>query len=255
MKHKKFEEKKIEFDNKVMLYLMHKLFTDIKDSDAFKEELIDGVGNPNNTQTKDNKWAFTSLDKWLMNFKTKSKDSLKEELGGFSWLKDFDPLYLINIDNVNSIDFKVIMEGWKQVITQVEDSEFLPDKIQRTRLLDEFGSKDDMSFRDRLSLCITISTILLYTLINEKLPSSVEFTHNVCPSVETCFWITPNKDYEKLISYLKENDLLDNYNKITNKGLRLVVSVAKAAMEYNLLNKKIEREENKYNIWEKLSKL
>jgi hypothetical protein len=255
MKHKKFEAKKVSFDNKVMLYLMHKLFTDIKNSDAFKEELIDGVGNSNNPQRNDNAWAFTSLDKWLLNFKDKTQDELKTDLKKYSWLKDIDPLYLINIEEPTTVDFKKLLNGWRQLISLIEDVEFLPDNVKRSNNYIELEDTNDRTFRDRLTFSTTILTILIYSLINERMPSSVDFVNSVCPSIETCFWVTPYKDYEKCVAYLKENKLIDEYNKITKKAMVLLVSAAKVSVENDLLNKKIEREENKYNIWEKLSKM
>lgn len=252
MKYKKFKEKKKEFDNKASLYFMNRAFSDLKDTDAYKEKLIDGVGNVISKSTLDNNWALTSFDKIILLLKqTLGADKLKGLLGNFEWVKMLDPLYLINMKGTPN--FKSLIDGWKSIITKIEDATFLPELVQRTNNDTINTSFVESEFSDKLSFALTSATLLLYTFINDKMPNSIDFTHNIMPSVETTFWITASNDYSGCIKYLKENELLDHYDKVTNKGLRMLVSISKDLITNGLMNSVIDREENKYKIWERLS--
>lgn len=250
MKYKKSQEKKKEFDEVVALYLASKVFTSMQESDAYKEGIIDGVGNQLKQPNSTNDWAFTLLDKMILAFKQHfGEDKLEELLKNLKWVGDIDPLLITNLSKDSNLI--KIRDCLRLIVTKVEDANYMPDSVEHKQ---EFLMESDDSFKNRVSFCITVATMLLYSLMKEEVPTGIDFEHNVMPSVELTFSITPCRDYEKCLEYIKKNNLVDSYGAITPRGIRLIVSVAKDAVSGDILNRKAEREENKYIQWEKLAK-
>lgn len=253
MNHLDYKDQKKNFDNKVALYFINRAFTPNENSDAYSEGIIDGVGSVVKQPTGTNNWAFTVFDRIMLSLKQKmGEESLQNLLGEFSWLKDVDPLYLMNCPTTP--DFKPLKTAWDKIITKVESKKYLPSGVQRNDNFLEEGD-DDKTYRNRLSFSVTLATLLLHCLLNKKMVDFSDFTHNVVPSVECTWWITPYTNYDELQSYVKENNLLDSYNNVTNEGIKLLTDIAHDAIEGKSLNSKIERIENKYDTWEKLAKI
>lgn len=251
MKHKNYKEQKKEFDDKVMLYLVNKLFTENIDTDSYKEGITDGNGNLLKDVTKSNSWALTSLDNFIFSLKDKLGESgINSMFGKYSWIGDLDPLYIIN--SKDKPNYNNLKEGYNKIISRMEDNNFLPDDVKR-RDNDEFINNSNKAFRDRVSFAATNFTLLLYSLIDKELPNSVNFQFNVLPSVEIMWRVTPLDDYSECVNFLKDSNLIDTYNKITNKGIVLLVNISKLAIDNELLNSNLDRVENKYNIVKKLS--
>lgn len=250
MKFKKSQEKKKEFDEIVALYLANKIFTPITNTEAYKEHIIDGVGNVLKQPNSTNDWSFTLLDKMILAFKQQFGEAkLKELLKNLEWAGDIDPFLILN--SKKDANLHKLKDTLKLLITKIEDSDYMPDKIEHK---EEFLQESEETFRDRASFSITVATMLLYSLMNEEAPNEIDFQHNVIPSVELTFNMTPCSDYDKCTTFIKKNNLIDSYNKITNRGIRLLVSIAKDVVSGNLLNTVAEREENKYTLWQKLAK-
>lgn len=250
MKFKKSQEKKKEFDEIVALYLANKIFTPTINTEAYKEHIIDGVGNVIKQPDSTNDWSFSLLDKMVLAFKQHFGEvKLKELLKNIEWAGDIDPFLILN--STKDSNLHKIKDILSLIITKVEDSDYMPDKVEHK---EEFLQESEETFRNRASFSITLATILLYSLINEEVPNQIDFQHNVIPSVELTFNMTPCSNYEKCLTFIKKNNLVDSYDKITNRGIRLVVSIAKDVVSGKLLNTKAEREENKYTLWEKLAK-
>ena len=205
MKFKKSQDKKKEFDQMVALYLANKIFTPISQTDAYKEHIIDGVGNVIKNPMVNNEWAFTVLDKIILGLKQHFGEAkLKDLLKNLEWTGDVDPFLIINSKQDSSLN--KIKDTLKLIITKVEDADYMPDKIEHK---EEFLQESEESFRTRVSFAITLATVLLYSLRNDEVPDEIYFRHNVIPSVELTFSITPSTDYDKCITFIKKNNLVD----------------------------------------------
>ncbi len=183
------QQKKKSFDNISSLYFFNRLFTDLKDTDAYKEKIIDGVGSVINKENKENDWAFSSFDKIILLLKQElGEKKIKKLFKKFDWATNIDPFYIINCNKLP--DFNKLMTGWKALVSKTEDSSFLPDKFVRDT--ENFLDKtSDASLKERVSFSITCFILLLYTFLDKKIVNSVDFKFNVIPSVETTLHCSP----------------------------------------------------------------
>ena len=129
MKFKKSQEKKKEFDEMVAMYLANKVFTPISQTDAYSEQVIDGVGNVIKEPNSTNDWSFTVLDKMILAFKQHFGEAkLKELLKNLEWTGDIDPFLIINSKKDSGLN--KIKDCLKLIVTKVEDADYMPDKVE-----------------------------------------------------------------------------------------------------------------------------
>jgi hypothetical protein len=252
MEHKPYASHKSEFDKIVFNYLVKRVLEDIKDTDAAKANVIDGVGNILRDMKPDEQWMLTDLDRFIMVIKNAmGQEKLSSLLKGYSHLKDIDSPFLLNAKHDH--DFKLSREGIDKILSKVEDRSYLPEFVYREDKFVDDGD-DEESFKDRMSKAFTILTHLLYGLRNDRQPNKVDFQHNICPSTEITFGILPHKDFEYVTKFCQDYALMQPSG-ITKEGLRLLADASRDMVNHKLLCKEKNRVENQSHNWEKLSKI
>ena len=253
MEHKPYANHKSEFDKIAFNYLVKRFLEDIKDTDAGKANVVDGVGNIVRDMKPDEQWMLTDLDRLIMVIKSSmGQEKLSSLLKGHSHLKDIDSPFLLNAKHDH--DFKNSREGIDKILTRVEDRSYLPEFMYRHDTFIDDDDENDESFKDRMSKAFTILTYLLYGLRNDRQPNKVDFQHNICPSTEITFGVLPHKDFDFVTTYGQDYNLMQPSG-ITKEGMRLLSSTAKDMVAHKLLNNEKNRVENQSYNWEKLSKI
>ena len=249
MKYTPFEEKKEQFDNTLALYFANRVLTDLKETDAYKQGIVDGVGNVLKTDEQQEPWAFTPFDKLILALKQHFGDeNLKSLVQSFKGIGETDPLRIMN--STEKTDLPKIRKASGLIVSALEGILYLPSDA---KYKEEYLGDSDKTFNTRASIAFTQASFLLYALLNDKTPGKTDFDFNVVPSTELTFNITASKDYGAVFRPLKEADLLDE-KKLTSKGIRMLVQIAQLAVEGGILCLERTRVENMSAIWQKLSK-
>lgn len=245
-----YKEKKKEFDSRTMYYIAKRIFEDIEESDAYEADLLDSVGNEIDDLTGKNDWAFTHLDKFILALKQMAgQEALRDLLVHYNWIQNMDPLFIMHMDK--NTDFGRVRECLGKMITKIDDISYLPSELEHD---DEYLEDDSLDFCKKVSKTLTIVTFLLYTLRQDSIPTSIDFTKNIIPSVEITFHMRSTGTFEECIEFCKKYKLIDS-SKITNEGIRKMVSIARDLAEGGLLTSKDERIENQTRNWKKLSEV
>lgn len=249
MKLTPFEEQKKQFDTKLALYFANRVFTDLKNTDAYKQGIIDGVGNVLKSAEGKNAWAFTPFDKLVLALKQHLGEAeLKSLLAPFEGTAETDPLRLMQMQSTDNLQKIRAVIG--KVVSALEGVVYLP---ADSKYSEEYLGDSDKCFNDRASLAFTQASFLLFALIHDKTPGLTDFEFNVIPATELTFNITALTDYKKVFTPLKEAGLIDD-RKITNTGIRLLVRIAEQVYEGNILVQNRDRIENQSHVWSKLAK-
>jgi len=245
-----YTEKKKKFDSLVMHYIAKKIFEDIEDTDAYELDILDSVGNELGGLTKGNEWAFTHLDRFILALKQMAgQDRLRSLLNSYKWVSEVDPLFIMNMDE--KTDFEKINSCLHKIVTKIDDSTYLPSELEHD---DGYIEDDSLDFCKQVSKTLTIITFLLYTLRNNSIPTSIDFDTNIKSSVECTFHIRPTGTFAECLDFCKEYNMVDS-SKITNEGIRKLVSIAKDLNEGGMLISKDERIENQVRNWKKISEV
>ena len=127
--------------------------------------------------TDSNDWAYTNLDKFIMAIKKDmGQENLRELLQSYNWISDVDPLFIMNVNK--DVDYGKMKKELGAVATKIEDTDYLPMNLEHD---DDYSDNTELSYTDRVSRALTIATFLLYTMRNDSLATSVDFTHNIVP--------------------------------------------------------------------------
>lgn len=253
MEHKPYEKHKSEFDKKVFNYLAKRLLDDIKESDAGKSDVVDGVGNLLRDVKPNEEWVLTDLDRLVLVLKnTIGQGKIDNILKSFLHLKDIDSARILNSEH--DVDTNKIHQGIKKIVSSVEDRSFLPEYHYRSGddFIEDENEEDDSLFSDKSSKAFTLLSYLLYSLRHDRKPTETDFIYNICPSTEITFSIRPLKSFSDIDTYATEHGLV-NTGGISKEGLRLMATNAKHMINHNLLNKDKNRVENQSKNWERMS--
>lgn len=246
-----YKENKTKVDTSVFPYLLKRFLEPMEESDASNMEIIDSVGNKLSEVTSDNSWAFTSLDKLVVLLKTSIGEArLNNMLSNYSYLKDIDPLFIINNPTA---DFKKVKETTDKIVTFVESRTYLPEDLYHDEsIVNEFSSS--LNHTDIVSKALTICTFLLYSIRYDRIPTSIEFDHNILISVEATFNMRSIGEYEQILKFCNEYKLIEN-ELISKQGMVMIVKVAKVMVDGGILSYSTDRIENQANNWKRLSSL
>lgn len=253
MEYKDYKNRKQDFDGLLIQYFAKRIFDDVGEADACVEDITDSVGNIVNPNSKsDKKWAFTEFDKIILAMKNSLGEKyLRNLLKNYSWIKDIDPLFIMNMKK--GTDLQNVRKNLGMIVTTMEDSSYLPDGLEHNKEHVEYED-EDINFCDKVSKALTIATLLLYTLRNDKIPTSIDFKHNILPSVEITFTVRPYDDYEECIEYCNTHKLIESYQ-LSQTGMKKLVSIAKYMVSGKLFFNNFKRVENQSKNWKNLAKL
>lgn len=251
MEYKSFEEQKKAFDNVITHYFVKRIFDNISESDSTLEGITDSVGNIVKQPTGKNEWAFTHFDKLILSLKNSLGDKyLRNLLSNYEWIKDIDPLFIINMNK--HVDLSNVRKHMGMIVTKMEDTSYLPPDISHKEEHIEYDENEN--FCDKISKALTMATLLLYAYRNDKVPTEIDFKKNVCPSVEISFNVRAYKDYDKCKKHCEDQKLM-GIDGITPEGIRKMKSIAECLVDGNILQENANRVENQSHNWEKLGKL
>lgn len=242
-KHTPYQDQKKAFDDSTMSYVAKRIFQDVKDSDAFKEGIIDGIGN----EVKDEQsWAFTNFDRFILAIKQRiGEDNLRDLLSVYENHTDYDPLRIINSTS-KAMDAKELLV-LKKIVSKVESLEYLPDGSEPTG---DFLADSNDSMETRISKSFTLLTVLLHTIRTEHLPTSIEFP-KICTNVEATFHVRAFTDYTEIMTFIKDNRLFQ-FARLTDNVIRTMVATAKDMIDGNVLATS-EKSENQGRNWKQLA--
>lgn len=252
MEYKSFESQKKDFDQIAINYFVKRIFDDISESDSTQEKITDSVGNIVNQPTNKNDWAFTHFDKLILALKNSlGSKYLRNLLSEYEWVKDVDSLFIMNMKK--GTDISNVRKHLGMLVTKMEDTSFLPPDIVHKEEYIEYDDENE-NFCDKVSKALTMATFLLYAYRNDKVPSEIDFNHNICPSVEISCNIRPFKDFNKCKELCEKQKLIDTSG-ITMEGIRKMKSVAECLYDGKILSMNANRVENQSHNWEKLARL
>lgn len=247
-----YKKTKLEFDNKLYVYLMKRLFDGIQESDACNMDIIDSIGNIIGNPDGSDKWAFTMLDKFMLLIKKQiGEDNLKSSVSNFEYIKYIDPLFIMNMKNGTNLH--KVKDTFDKIITAVNDKEYLPDSLYHNDSYVEMN-EESLNYCDYLSRSLTIATFLIYAIRVDRVPTSIEFDGSIINSVEATFNVRALGTFEEIKKICEDNKLID-HNKITSEGIKLLVKLAKIIENSNILNVTKDRIENQAHNWKRLSKV
>jgi hypothetical protein len=245
-----YTEKKSDFDKKIMLYIAKRIVDQPSDADAYNTGVTDLIGS-RISDGKGVEWSYTELDKFIQHLRQKIGDkNLRELLDGYSFLKDVDPIICIDWDG--KTDLRKMRKSLAELVTTVEDSDFLPPSSVR---IGEHLEDDTVhSFQERVSRALTFLTFLLYALRKDAIPSSIDFQYNVCPSVEITFGHRAWPDYDWCRGRCEDSGLLES-GKISKGGINMLRRASEKMFEGNLCRSDITRVDNQYNNWKRIASI
>lgn len=244
------QNKKI-YDDVAMLYLSKRIFEDIDETDAYRDGVIDSVGNVVNKNYKGE--SFSNLDKFVLAIKQRiGEDNLRDLLSSFSKVKDVSALRIMNSAN-RPVNFSEL-DYLKKIVAKIESLSFLPDSDPNySHIESDDNDIEHGTMEYRISRSLTIATMLLYSLKSAKKINKVDFTENVIPSVEVTFHIKACDEYDELLEFVTKHQLMTE-NTISNKAVKTLVAIGRDMMDGNLLTHDSSRIENQSNNWELLGK-
>ena len=253
MKHIPYKQQKKTFDDIAMRYIARKIFDDIGSSDAANEGLIDTIGNEVSKADETNEWAFTSFDRFILALKQEiGADKLKSMLSPMEWVTKVDSLRLLNSTTKPLTNNEIA--GYSALISKIDEIGYLPRGVARN---DTFVQDDDEEFEfgdfsERLSFAFTVVNFLLYALKESDVPTSIDFEHNICPSVELTFYSRPFDDYSKIKQFLLDNEMIETKG-VTPDGIRFIHSVAQLIAKHDLCSNENARIEDQTRNWRALA--
>jgi hypothetical protein len=113
-----YKKTKLEFDNKLYVYLMKRVFDGIQESDACNMDIIDSIGNIIGNPDGSDKWAFTMLDKFILLLKKQmGEDNIKSLVSNFEYIKYIDPLFIMNMKSGTNLH--KVKDTFDKIITAV----------------------------------------------------------------------------------------------------------------------------------------
>lgn len=247
MKQVSYQEQKITFDDIVMKYIANRIFTPISESDACVNGLLDDIGNVISDPTSKNAWTYTNLDRFVLMVKQYiGERKLTETLDVYYYCGEVPALKLLN--GMNKKFNKSEVEFIDKIVAKVESVSYLPDGSQVSgNYLDD---SDECKIL-RISRVFTIASMLLYTLKQEKVPNSIEFDANILNSVEITFYMNAFNNFTECKKYLEDCRLIDG-GKISDSGIKLLVSIAHDMVDGNLLSDNGTRIEDQSRSWKRL---
>ena len=246
-----YKDNKVKFDANIFPYLLKRFLEPVEESDACNMEIIDSIGNKLVDVDSNNAWAFTSLDRFVLLLKTTVGETrLSNMLSNYSYIKDIDPLFVINNP---SADFKKVKETTDKLVTLIESRTYLPEHMYPDDSIDN-EIDQSLNYNDLVSKVLTISTFLLYMIRYDRIPTTIEFDGNILMSVESTFNMRSIGDYDQILKFCTDYKLIEG-DKISSHGMMLVVKASKAIVNGNILSFSTDRIENQSNNWKKLSSL
>ncbi len=245
-----YKKTKYDNDNKIYVYLMKRLFEEIQETDACNMNIIDSMGNIIGKADSSDKWAFTMLDKFIILIKKQiGDDNIKSLLSNFEYIKNIDPLFIMNMPSGTNLH--KVKDTFDKIITIINDKEYLPESLYHNDSYVEIN-EETMNYCDYLSKALTIATFLIYAIRFDRLPTSVEFDGSVVNSVESTFNVRSIGSFDQITKFCEENKLTE-YDKITKDGIRMLVRLSKVIVDGNILNTKGDRIENQSHNWKRLA--
>lgn len=245
-----YKKTKIDFDNKMYVYLMKRLFDDIQESDACNMDIIDAMGNIIGTPDKSDKWAFTMLDKFILLIKKQvGHDNLKSLISNFEYIKNIDPLFIMNMKAGTNLH--TVKDTFDKIVTAVNDKEYLPESLYHDDSYVEM-KEEVLNYCDYVSKALTIATFLVYTIRHDRVPTTIEFDGSIINSVEATFNVRAIGSYDEIKKFCEDNNLID-HNNITKEGIKLLVRLSKIIVSGNILSTNRDRIENQAHNWKRLS--
>lgn len=246
-----YKKTKSDYDNKAFVYLMKRLFEDVSETDACNSDIIDSLGNKIADPDKNDKWAFTMLDQFMMLIKSRiGANELKILLSNFEYTKFIDPLFIINMKSGTNLH--KVKDAFDTIISTVHDKSYLPENLYHSDDSYVELNGDEMNYCDHLSKALTIGTYLIYAIRLDRLPNEVEFDGNILASVETTFNVRSIGTYNEIKDFCDKNKLVE-YDRISKEGIQLVVKLAKIAVDGNLLSTSKDRIESQNHNWKRLA--
>lgn len=240
-----YKSRKKDYDSKVYAYLVKRLREPFNKSDAYFMGNIDDMGNDLGQKPSD--WAYTNLDKLLVQLKLAMG---KERLNSLDNTYDnVDSLSIINgVDDVNKYN-----QAFAKVIGLVEETTYLPAEQRGKGDFIEQEEEKGLSMTERLQRALTCATYLLFSIKNNGvLVKEKDFNDLVLPAVEATFNVRSIGSVTEIASYLKEGGCVD-YANVTNEGYLLAVRIAKALEKSGMLNNPNENVDNVCRSWRSLA--
>lgn len=239
--HKSYEVAKKEFDDIAMAYIGKKIHQDIDESTAFYNGVIDSYGNE---LKKSNKWDYTNFDRFIIALKQRiGEENLRELLSIYSGYALVDDLMIIN--SVTKPINNTSIAGAKSIVYKMDSAGYLDNA--RDDVYDE-NNEDGHN----MSWAFTCLTFLFYCIRLGRIPTSIEFDANVIKSTEATFFVSALHDYNEIKAFCINAYLISD-NQITTKGVKLVVELAKIAVNSHLLANSSDRINDRSNDWRQLS--
>ena len=246
-----YKDNKTKFDANAFSYLVKRFLEPIEESDACNMEIIDSTGTKLTEVSHDNSWAFTSLDRLVILLKTAiGEDRLTNMLSNYTYLKDIDPLFIINNPTA---DFKKVKDTTDKIITFIESRTYLPDDLYHDEAVASEFDKS-LNYNDMVSKALTICTFLLYSIRYDRIPTTVEFDGNILLSVEATFNMRSIGEYDQILKFCNEYKLIENES-ISKQGMIALAKVSKVIVDGGILSYSTDRIENQSNNWKRLSSL
>lgn len=240
-----YKSRKQDYDNKVYAYLVKRLREPMDKTDAYFMGNIDEMGNDMGQKPSD--WAYTNLDKLLIQLKTAMGKDRLDALDN-----TYDNVDFLSV--INGVDdVKKYVQSFDKVIGLVEEATYLPPE-QRGK--GDFIEQEDelgLSKVERLQRALTCATYLLFSIKNNgALVKERDFNDLVLPAVEATFNVRSVGSVTEIASYLKKGGCVD-YANVTNEGYLLAVRIAKALEKGGLLDNKNENVDNVCRSWRSLA--
>ena len=252
MAHQLYQDRKPDYDKKVMMYLVKRLLDDRQTVDAVKHGVTDDVGNVIDGSDK-NKWAHTQLDKLVGVIQNSiGRQKLAKMLSDFEFVKDIDPLTIMEWDG--KADLPKHRDALKKIVVLVEDGDFVPDDFGR-KISDQYEGEDkDEPMSLRISKSLTLLTFLLYGLKDDKTPTEADFDYNILPSVEATFGHQAHTKYGDIKKICDERNYFD-FKKLSKNALILLGKCAKIMETGGILRSDVSRVENQTKNWRRIARL
>lgn len=245
-----YKKTKLEFDNKIYVYLMKRLFDDIQETDACNMDIIDSMGNIIGNADKSDKWAFTMLDKFILILKKQIGDTnIKALVSNFEYIKNIDPLFIMNMRSGTNLH--EVKDTFDKIVTLVNDKEYLPESLYHDDSYVEIN-EEVLNYCDYVSKSLTIATFLIYAIRVDRIPTSIEFDGSIINSVESTFNVRSLGTFDEIKKFCEDNKLID-HTKITSEGIKLLVKLSKIIKNGNILSNSTDRIENQSHNWKRLA--
>ena len=237
-----YKQHKENIDNLVYNYLICRLCEPIENTDAYLDGCVDSNGN---SKKNEHKWSYTKFDKFVNELKKLLPIDKMKTRSDIINISNIDPLRIIIDKKLNSDAF---IKNIEPIISYIEQYNYFPN----INGYDDNNGFDVLSFRDKVSFMLTLSTFLLYSIKYDRLPTDIEFNNNILPSVEITFNVRSIGTNDEYKSFCYMNKLSDKKT-LTNDGILFTVNIAKLIQKNNLTTEYVKNIDNQYLNWIKIA--